>query len=86
MTGTPTPSDDRSTTDDRSRHRLTRYDLLLLVVPAAFLVALLAVGLAGVPLRVATSAAAGVSALALVDGLFFNPPRRPTGALPVRGR
>ena len=80
MSGTPiSSSDDRGTVGDR--HRLSRYDLLLAVVPLAFLAGLLAAGLTNVPLRVAMSSAAAVSAVALVDGLFLNPPRprRPDG-------
>lgn len=61
----------------RNRRRFSRYDLLLAVVPTAFVLGLLAVGLADVPFRVAMSSAATVGALALVDGLFINPPRRP---------
>lgn len=62
---------------DGGRTRFSRYDLLLAVIPAAFLSGLLVSGAAGVPLRLAMPAAAGVGALALVDGLFLNPPRRP---------
>ena len=75
MTGTvPTDRPDDRTPD---RHRLSRYDLLLAVVPAAFLVGLAAVGLADVPIRTAMTSAGAVGALALVDGLFLNPPRGP---------
>lgn len=74
MSGTPISSSDRRGTVG-DRHRLSRYDLLLAVVPVAFLLGLLAVGLTDVPLRVAMSSAAAVGALALVDGLFLNPPR-----------
>lgn len=75
MTGSPLSPSDRSRTVARNGHRLSRYDLLLAVVPVAFLVGLLAAGLTDVPLRVAMSSAAAVGALALVDGLFLNPPR-----------
>lgn len=74
MAGTPIAPSDRPRS---ARHRLSRYDLLLAVVPLAFAVGLLAAGLGEVPFRVAMSAAATVGALALVDGLFRNPPRRP---------
>lgn len=83
MAGTPLPSSDRTPTSVEGRRRLSRiarlsrYDLLLAVVPAAFLVGLLAATLADVPFRVAMSSAAAVGALALVDGLFLNPPRQP---------
>jgi len=69
---------------DDSRSRLSRYDLLLAVVPAAFLLGSIVCLAAGVPLRVAMPAAASIGALALVDGLFLNPPRRPgTGSGPA---
>ena len=84
MSGTPPSSSDRPETVAPDRHRLSRnrrrpsrYDLLLAVVPLSFVAGLLAVGLADVPFRVAMSSAAAVGALALVDGLFLNPPRRP---------
>ena len=66
------PLDRRPFADD-----LSRYDLLLAVIPAAFLLGLLAAGLADVPLRLAMGSAGAVGALALIDGLFLNPPRRP---------
>ena len=77
MAGTDDSTSDRPKNTASLRHRLSRYDLLLAVVPAAFLLGLLAVGLADVPLRVAMSSAGAVGALALIDGLFLNPPRRP---------
>ena len=77
MAGTDPSTADRPQNTTSLRHRLSRYDLLLAVVPAAFLLGLLAAGLADVPLGVAMGTAAAVAALALVDGLFLNPPRRP---------
>lgn len=77
MAGTSISPFDRPGTVAPCRHRLSRYDLLLVVVPAAFLVGLLAAGLADVPFEVAMGLAAAVGVLALVDGLFLNPPRRP---------
>lgn len=62
---------------------LSRYDLVLAVVPVAFLLALLVGGVVGVPTRVAVTTAAAVAALALIDGLFLNPPRPPVGDDPV---
>lgn len=56
---------------------LSRHDLVLAVIPAAFLVGLIAAGIADVPFQVAMGTAAAVGTLALVDGLFLNPPRRP---------
>lgn len=56
---------------------LSRHDIVLAVIPVAFLIGLVAAGVAGVPPQVALGAAGGVGVLALVDGLFLNPPRRP---------
>ncbi len=53
---------------------LSRYDLPLAVIPAAFLTALLAGEALGVPVRTSLPAGAAVGALALVDALFLNPP------------
>ena len=76
MAETPHASSGRTETGAGDRPRLSRYDLVLAVVPAAFLLGLLAVTVADVPLRVGMGSAAAVGALALVDGLFLNPPRR----------
>lgn len=62
---------------DDSRPGLSRYDLLLAVIPAAFLVGSAVALAADVPLRLVEPVAASIGALALVDGLFLNPPRRP---------
>jgi hypothetical protein len=58
----------------RDRSTPSRYDLLLAVIPAAFLIALLANVAFSVPLRTALPAGSIVGAAALADGLFFNPP------------
>ncbi|MFC5973122.1 hypothetical protein ACFPYI_17450 [Halomarina salina] len=58
--------------------RLSRYDLVLLVVPLAFLGALLVSALADVSTQSALSGAALVGAAVVADGLFRRPPRRPT--------
>ena len=60
--------------------RLSRYDLVLLVVPLAFLGAVLASTFAGVSTHSALAGAALVGAAAVADGLFRRPPRRPTSA------
>lgn len=58
---------------------LSRYDLLLAVIPTAFVfAAVLGVALP-VPPRDAVLAASVVGVAALVDALFLNPPRRPVG-------
>ena len=56
---------------------LSRYDLLLLAIPAAFLAGLLLSALTGIPPRLGLVGAGAVGGLALADGLFLNPPRRP---------
>jgi len=72
-------------TSDRTRRtrehstagsRLSRYDLLLLVIPAAFLLALVGSIVSPLPTRVFVAGASVVGALAVADGLFVNPPER----------
>jgi len=69
---------------DRSRigDRLTidRYDLLLGLIPAAFVVAFLASRLLGLPFEAAVLGGAAIAALALLDGVFFRPPTGLQGA------
>jgi len=71
-------------TSDRTRQtrerstagsQFSRYDLLLLVIPAAFLLALVGSVVSALPTRVFVAAASVVGALAVADGLFVNPPR-----------
>jgi hypothetical protein len=52
----------------------TRYDLLLAVVPAVFLVGVVASHLASLPPRAGLAGASLVAGLAVVDALFRNPP------------
>lgn len=54
---------------------LSRYDLLLAVIPAAFACSLAAGQLLSVPSSNAMAAASVVGALVLADALFLNPPR-----------
>jgi hypothetical protein len=59
---------------DGIARRASRYDLVLAVIPAAFLAAV-AVGAAlSLPPEVAMLGAAAVGAVALGDALFVNPP------------
>jgi len=51
-----------------------RYDLLLALIPLAFLVAVLAVHVLPVTLRQALGAASVVCLLGIVDGVYRNPP------------
>ena len=53
---------------------VSRYDLVLAVIPAAFLLSMLAGHLLSVPTRTALVAGAAVGLLAMMDGLFRNPP------------
>lgn len=54
--------------------RLSRYDLVLVAVPVAFLLAATAGTLASVPLRVALSFASLFGAALVADALFVHPP------------
>lgn len=64
--------------------RASRYDLVLAVIPAAFLVAVALGSTLSVSATTAVTAAAVLSGLAVMDALFFNPPREPTvGEPPV---
>jgi hypothetical protein len=72
----------RSADSDRDSDRatttpvpgVTRYDLLLAVVPAVFVVGVVASYLAALPPRAGLAGASLVALLAVVDGLFRNPP------------
>ncbi|WP_415380353.1 hypothetical protein [Halosimplex sp. TS25] len=70
-------SDRTRTTREHSTadRRLSRYDLLLLVIPAAFLLALAGSTVSSVPTSALVAGASIVGALAVADGLFRNPPR-----------
>lgn len=54
---------------------LSRYDLLLIVIPAVFVFSLVVGYFLSVPPQSALAAASVVGALVLADGLFLNPPR-----------
>ena len=64
--------------DDHTRSTVSRHDLVLAAIPAAFLLAMLASWALALPSRFALTAASVVAAAAMADGLFRNPPR--TGA------
>lgn len=72
-----TSNNPRTTTVERRRDGLSRYDLVLLVVPVAFLLALVASEVSSFALSTLVAAASAVSGVAVADGLFLNPPRRP---------
>ena len=56
---------------------LSRYDLLLAVIPLGFAVMLAIHAALGVPFRAAVVAGALLSGVAVFDALFFNPPTTP---------
>lgn len=53
---------------------LTRYDLVLAVIPLSFLAAVSLAYATPISLQSALTTASGASALALVDALFVRPP------------
>jgi len=53
----------------------TRYDFVLAVIPLCFLVSLLVTAVSSFSLYETAAVGALLGALALVDGLFVNPPR-----------
>lgn len=53
---------------------ISRYDLLLAVIPLVFLIAAVFGALLSVPLNLSLFGAALVGAVAVVDGVFWNPP------------
>lgn len=54
---------------------LTRYDLVLAIIPVVFLLGLLVGHLLSIPTRTALSGAAAVGVLTVGDALFVNPPK-----------
>jgi len=56
---------------------LSRYDLILLVIPAALLVGLVSGYLLSVSLETALLVGSTIGGVALLDALFVNPPIRP---------
>ena len=65
-------------TDSTLPRTVSRHDLVLAAIPAAFLASVLASWALAVPSRLALTAAGVVAAAVMADGLFRNPPR--TGA------
>ncbi|MFB6165434.1 MAG: hypothetical protein ABEJ31_09780 [Haloarculaceae archaeon] len=59
--------------------RVTRYDLLLAIVPLAFLASVLLGLLLPIGDRTALAGALAIGVLALADALFMNPPRSAGG-------
>jgi len=65
---------DARTTDRTAGRTVTRYDLVLLVIPAVFVLALAAAHVSPFRAQTLLAAASLVGGLAVVDGLFVNPP------------
>ena len=61
------------------RRRVSRYDLVLVVIPIAFLIAAVASLFVSVSTHTLVAGASTVGVLALIDGLFVNPPRSGSG-------
>jgi len=59
---------------ERAFGQLTRYDLVLTVIPLAFVLAAVVAVILSVPLPAALAAGAILSTIGLADALFFNPP------------
>lgn len=77
MAGRAITPRDRSVAGGTDWSGPSRYDLVLAAVPLAFVTAVLLAALTDVPMRVGLVGAGIVGSLALLDGLFLNPPRRP---------
>lgn len=59
--------------------RVSRYDFVLAIIPTAFLAAILAEQIAQLSAQTAVTVASLIGLVAVVDALFLNPPRKPTG-------
>lgn len=53
---------------------ISRYDLVLALIPAAFLLTAAVVGLFDVSVKTGLTAAGAIGAAALADAMFLNPP------------
>ena len=56
-------------------HAVSRYDILLAVIPVSFLATLVAAWFLPVPTRMGLTVGSLVCSLAVLDALFVNPPR-----------
>ncbi len=80
MATSPNSGHSRPTSRRPLRDRLanlSRYDLLLAVIPLAFAVTLAVHAALGVSFRAAVAGGALLSGAAVFDALFFNPPTGP---------
>ena len=53
---------------------ISRYDLLLAIIPLAFTVTVAIAGVIGLPVEIGIVAAGVVGLIVLLDGLFLRPP------------
>ncbi|AEM57874.1 hypothetical protein HISP_11640 [Haloarcula hispanica N601] len=58
------------------RQSPTRHDLVLAVIPAVFVLTLVAAVVLGLSMQVAIAGASVVGAVAVIDALFVHPPTR----------
>lgn len=65
------------------RRQASRYDLVLAVIPAAFVAAVLVGSAAPVSFTTTAGIASAIGLLAVVDALFLNPPREPSPRPPA---
>lgn len=65
---------DSSNTSRVGVNELSRYDVLLIALPAAFMLAALTGLLSSVPMRTALVGASLFGGVVLTDALFINPP------------
>lgn len=63
---------------DLSPHDLSRYDLVLAVIPLAFVLGVFASGLLSVSMQVGMAMASALGGVAVLDALFVNPPEVPS--------
>ena len=68
---------DSATTSVANRRSLSRYDLVLAVIPAALIFPALLARVLGIGLEMGLLFGAIVGVLALLDAVLFNPPRGP---------
>lgn len=64
----------------RANLDVSRYDLILAVIPLAFVLGVLVSGVLPVPLHGGMALAAAVGGIAVVDAIFLNPPVPRDGA------
>lgn len=74
MATTRNRPDELSTNEHSTVAAITRHDLVLAVIPSAFIVAMLVGQVVSLSTQASVALASIVGALALFDALFLNPP------------